>query len=137
MNEAVILVAEDNANDFVLLQLAFQRSGLSHKIFRARDGEETLQFLHGQGAFADRTAYPFPKLLLLDLKMPKVGGFDVLERLREKPMPDLSVVVLSSSFLEEDKQRARELGAQDYLVKAEDFDGAINLAKTVHDRWLV
>jgi len=136
MNESVVLVAEDSANDFILLQLAFKKAGLTHKLFRAHDGEEALKFIKGEGNFADRSAFPFPELMLLDLKMPRVNGFDVLTRLQEEPPVNLKVVVLSSSFLEDDKKRACELGATDYLVKADDFDGAMAVARTVHERWL-
>jgi CheY-like chemotaxis protein len=134
--QAVVLVAEDDTNDFLLLELAFRENGMRCKLVRAHDGQEALEYVKGEGRFPDRKEYPFPTLMLLDLKMPRMNGFEVLAALRTLKLPKLAVVVLSGSTLEEDMQRARELGARDYLVKPGDFHEAVALAKAVHERWL-
>jgi two-component system response regulator len=132
----VVLVAEDDGNDFELLELAFLKNRLWSRLVRAHDGAEALDYLKGEGQFPNREEYPFPKLMLLDLKMPRMGGFEVLASLRSLKVPELPVVVLSGSVLEEDKRRARELGASDYFVKPTDFNEVVKMAKAVHERWL-
>jgi DNA-binding response OmpR family regulator len=93
--------------------------------------------LLGEANYADRARFPVPALVLLDLKMPKVDGFDVLAWLRTRPeLESLPVVVLSSSSREDDIQRARTLGAADYRVKPADFDELMILAQEVANRWL-
>jgi len=93
--------------------------------------------LRGDAGYSDRARFPIPALLLLDLKMPKVDGFDVLTWLRSRPeLSPLPVVVLSSSSREDDIQRARLLGAADYRVKPADFEQLQVLAQDVATRWL-
>ena len=135
-SEPVVLVAEDDPNDFMLLQIAFERLKLRPQLFRAIDGDQALRFLKGEPPFSDRGLFPFPDLVLLDLKMPGCGGFEVLARLQAERIPGVRVVVLSGSFLEMDMQRARELGAEDYLVKAQDFQGMVELVRKLHQKWL-
>ena len=136
MNEPAVLVIEDDANDFFLLQLAFEKLSLPHKLVRVIDGEQGLRYLKGEGAFADRAVFPFPALVLLDIKMPRCDGFEVLERLKEDKTWTVPVVVLSGSALPEDKKRARKLGATDYLVKEQTFDGAMGIVKSIQKKWL-
>ena len=136
MNEPAVLVIEDDANDFFLLQLAFEKLSLPHKLVRVIDGEQGLRYLKGEGAFADRAVFPFPALVLLDIKMPRCDGFEVLERLKEDKTWMVPVVVLSGSALPEDKKRARKLGATDYLVKEQTFDGAMGIVKSIQKKWL-
>jgi CheY-like chemotaxis protein len=101
------------------------------------DGQEAIDYLRGDADYADRARYPFPGLLLLDLKMPKVDGFDVLSWLKTRPdLETLAVVVLSSSSREDDIERARELGADDYRVKPADFEDLLALAQDVASKWL-
>jgi two-component system response regulator len=135
-SEPVVLVAEDDANDFLLLSLAFKQNKKACRLVRACNGAEALEYIKGEGQFPNREKYPFPKLMLLDLKMPVVSGFEVLASLKQLKVPALPVVVLSGSPLEEDKKRAHELGAKDYLVKPMEFSEAVNMAKAVHERWL-
>jgi CheY-like chemotaxis protein len=93
--------------------------------------------LSGSDSFADRTRFPVPALLFLDLKMPKVSGFEVLEWLQKhNGLPPIKVVVLSSSNLPGDMQKARALGAHDYRVKPADIDDMIAMVKDVASRWL-
>jgi CheY-like chemotaxis protein len=125
-----ILVAEDDENDVFLLRRAFQKAGLPHTLIHVRDGQEAINYLSGKN-------HAKLKLFLLDLKMPFVDGFDVLLWLRARPQPIcLPVVVLSSSSLPDDKNRAKELGANDYLAKPTGPDDLMTLVKGLDDRWL-
>src|SRR5690349_2312827 len=97
-NSLGILLAEDDQNDVLLLQRAFERAKIQNPLFVARDGEEAMNFLSGCGHFSNRTEYPLPSLALFDLKMPKVSGFELLKWLRAQPaLSCLPVVVFSSS----------------------------------------
>ena len=117
----------------LLLRRAFQKAGLSHTIIHVRDGEEAVNYLASVGANAN----PAPSLVVLDLKMPRLDGFDVLEWLRNRPerLP-MSVVVFSSSGLPKDKEKAEMLGAHDYLVKPDSFDSWILVARKLDEQWL-
>src|ERR1041385_3660353 len=113
-----ILLAEDNPDDVLLTQLALQKARLVNPLHVARDGEEAIAYLAGTGIYADREQYPLPILLLLDLNMPKVTGFEVLEWLREHSFEHhLSVAILTDSDSGPDMRRAYELGADSYLIK--------------------
>ena len=134
---ATILVADDDQNDVFFLRRAFQKSGVNNAVIHVSDGQEAIDYLLGEANYRDRARYPVPALLLLDLKMPKVDGFDVLTWLKTRPeFEGLPVVVLSSSSREDDIQRARTLGAVDYRVKPADFDELLILAQDVTTRWL-
>ena len=85
LDQATILLAEDDQNDVFFMQRAFSQARLLNPLKVVRDGEETIQYLQGEGVYADRVQYPFPVLLLLDLRMPRRNGFDVLEWLRQQP----------------------------------------------------
>ena len=129
-NARYVLVADDDENDVFLLRRAFQKAGLPHTLIHVRDGQEAINYLSGKN-------HAKLKLLLLDLKMPLVDGFDVLLWLRARPQPIcLPVVVLSSSSLPDDKNRAKELGANDYLAKPTGPDDLMTLVKGLDDRWL-
>src|SRR6266487_2461384 len=123
MGELRILVAEDLDDDVQILKRAFIRAGVNVPLRFVTDGQKVIDYLKGDGAFANRTDYPMPTLLLLDLKMPGLHGFDVLEWLRLQPgLRRLLVVVFTSSSQPEDVNRAFELGANSYLVKPAGFD---------------
>ncbi len=135
--QTTILVADDDQNDVFFLRRAFQKSGVSHAVMHVSDGQQAIDYLLGEADYRDRIRYPVPVLVLLDLKMPKVDGFDVLAWLKTRPeLVGLPVVVLSSSSREDDIQRARTLGAADYRVKPADFDELLVLAQDVAARWL-
>lgn len=132
-----ILLAEDDANDVVLMKLAFERAGVKNPVYRVQDGSEALEYL--DKSCGDREGMPqaVPQLLLLDLKMPRLDGFFVLEWLQQRPdLNRMAKVVLTSSNLEADILRARKLGANDYLVKPNSFAGLVQLVATLHARWL-
>jgi len=132
-----ILVAEDNEDDVVLLKLGFKRAGLADKLAHVWNGEIALDYLAGEPPFSDRNQYPFPDLLLLDLKMPRLDGLGLLHRLRSHPeLRGLPVVVLSSSLLEEDAQKARSLGVREFLIKPTDIKEYRDLLLGLHERWL-
>jgi len=134
---APILVADDEKNDIFFLRRAFQKAGLDALIIGVPDGEEVEKYLAGEESFGDRSRYPIPGLLVLDVKMPKRDGFDVLKWLQGRDdLRDLTVVMLSSSSQDSDIQRARELGARDYFVKPSDFDQLTELVQTIAQRWL-
>lgn len=132
----IILVADDDENDVFFLRRAFAKSGLPHTIIHVSDGQKCIEYLLGSGPYADRKANPFPDLLLLDLKMPRTDGFDVLAALKSLPEIDLPVVVLSTSALTVDIQTAKKLGAREYVVKPVDQDEMVKVALNFHERWL-
>ena len=114
----VILLVEDNEDDVFIFRRAYKQAGLPYPLQVAGDGQEALDYLQGMDRFADRTAYPLPFLVLLDLKLPFKNGLEVLQIVRHRPeLAGLCVVVLTSSAEQRDLVRARELGAHAYLVK--------------------
>jgi len=132
-----VLVAEDDENDAFLLMRAFRKSGLGLAVFRVADGTEAVDYLGGTGAYTDRALFPLPKLVLLDLKMPKMSGFEVLAWMRTRPaLVGLPTVVLSSSTLPSDLAKARELGAKDYKIKPMDFQELVRLVQDLNNCYL-
>jgi len=132
-----ILAAEDEENDRFILNRAFEKARLPQPLVTVGDGRECVDYLRGVGSFADRVLHPLPALLLLDLKMPGMHGFEVLEWLATRPeFKDLPVVVLSSSSADSDIQRARQLGARDYFVKPHSVNELVEVLQRVHERWL-
>ena len=135
--KAVVLLAEDEPTDVYFVQWAFKEAGLPHQVFTAADGQEAVDYLSGEGPFTDRQKYPLPDLLLLDLKMPRLTGFDVLQWLQERPQfQDLTVLVLTSSDYPGDVARARELGADDYRVKPSNPFELVKLVRELDAKWL-
>src|SRR5258706_12776145 len=120
---APILLAEDDENDVFFLRRALARSGLGNPLIAVRDGQEAVDYLAGIGPYADRASHPLPGLIFLDLKMPRMNGFEVLLWLSSRPeFGELPVVVLTSSAQDSDIRKARELGADDYQVKPQEFE---------------
>jgi len=137
MVRKTVLVADDDANDISLLKRAFLRAGIDVQMKVARDGEEVIQYLHGDAAFADRNEFPLPKLLLLDLKMPRTDGFEVLQWVRKQnDLRRLLVVVMTSSDEPEDVDRAYDLGANSFLRKPDDFTNLIKISQKLYDYWM-
>jgi CheY-like chemotaxis protein len=135
--EPVILVAEDNDNDVALLLRAFQKGKLSNPVQVVRDGEQAIAYLQGEGRFQNRAEYPLPSLLLLDLKMPRKDGFEVLEWIRrQEGLRALPVVVLTLSEELKDVNRAYQMGANSFLVKPIDFLDSVALVEAVKSYWL-
>ncbi len=137
LNEVPILLAEDDENDIFLMGRAFDRVGIHNPLFVVHNGQEAIDYLAGNGAYADRQKHPLPGLLLLDLKMPWMDGFDVLAWLRKHPQFNtLPVVVLTSSKLQADIDKSREMGVYDYRVKPHDFEDLVRLLDDVRLCWL-
>jgi len=135
---ATVLLAEDDPDDVLLTQIAFERARLANPLQVVRDGEEAIAYLRGEGAFADRERFPFPILLLLDLKMPKVDGFQVLNWLQSQaPSLQLPVAIMTSSDHDPDISRAYALGADSYLIKPPDATAMLNLVQRLHAYWLI
>jgi CheY-like chemotaxis protein len=136
-SQPTVLVADDDANDVFFLRRAFQKAGLCCAVIEVSDGERAICYLSGSDGFSDRDRFPIPSLLFLDLKMPKVSGFEVLEWLQKHHgLGTIKVIVLSSSNLPGDMQKARALGAHDYRVKPADIDDMITMVKDVASEWL-
>jgi CheY-like chemotaxis protein len=137
ISECTILLAEDDPDAVFLLRRALQKADVKNPIEVARDGQEAIDYLSNQGAYADRERYRLPALMLLDLKMPRKSGFEVLEWLRQQPgLKRLIVVVLTSSNQVADINRAYDLGSNSYLVKPADFDALINMGRDIGQYWL-
>ena len=137
-NELDILLVEDNEDDMDLALHALKRENLANNIFVARDGEEALDFLFCRGTFADRSFDHPPKLVLLDLKLPKVDGMEVLRQLKGDPRTKtIPVVMMTSSKEERDLVSSYSLGANSFIQKPVDFDQFRETVKTVGLYWLV
>jgi|ERR1051325_11709843 CheY-like chemotaxis protein len=137
MTRAILLV-DDDENDVVIMTMALKKVGLTCPIRVAMDGREALDYLSGAGKFADRNAHPLPYLMLLDLKLPLVTGLDVLKWLRGRSEFNSTVVlVLSSSPMPEDLQKAYQLHANGYLVKPSGFDQLLPMIQAIKDFWYV
>jgi CheY-like chemotaxis protein len=123
------VLADDSEDDALLLELAFQKLEHFRLVRRAMDGRQTIAYLRGEGEFSDRRNYPFPHLLLLDLRMPRGDGFDVLRWLRAQSFPQLQVAVLSGSGYEVDRRRALRMGAHYFLTKPMRFEEQIEMLR--------
>jgi CheY-like chemotaxis protein len=133
-----ILLVEDDQNDVLLFQRAFDQNSPGKSIQVASTGESALAYLDGQGQFEDRRLYPLPALLFLDLKLPGMSGFEVLTWTRQQPrLKRMQIVVLTGSPLTIDIYRAYELGADSYLVKPVGHVGLDGLAKSLKLPWLM
>jgi CheY-like chemotaxis protein len=133
-----ILLVEDEENDVMLLQRAFRRAGMVNPLQVVRHGDDAVAYLEGTGEFTDRAKYPLPVLVLLDLKLPRRTGLEVLEWVKERPgLKKIPIVVLTSSKNDSDVDRAYELGANSYLVKPVSFETLLELVKSLELYWLV
>src|ERR1051326_3386602 len=132
-----ILYVEDDTNDILLFRHAFQRAGSDCQLQIFSDSEEAIAYLKGADKFANRDRFPLPDLALIDLKMPRVNGFELLAWIRADPgLRWLPIVVLSSSNHLVDVKRAYESGANSYLVKPIDFTALVELVRSVQQYWL-
>ncbi len=133
-----VLLVEDDPCDARLIVRAFSKARIINPVETVTDGEMAVAYLSGQPPYDDRTRYPVPVLVILDLKLPKLDGFEVLRWIRsESILRRLPVVVLTSSSLSADVGKAYELGANSYLVKPVGTNELIDLLKTVELYWLV
>jgi CheY-like chemotaxis protein len=135
--QSLILLADDTPNDVLLIKRAFEKAGMLNPVQVVRDGEEVVAYLSGDGQFSNRVEYPLPSLLLLDLKMPRMDGFEVLRWIRHQPsLRALRTVVLTSSEDIYDINRAYELGANSFLVKPMEFEHFTEVSKGIKRYWL-
>jgi len=133
-----ILLVEDDETDVLLLRNAFRNARVANPLIEVSDGHAAIQYLSGAGAYEDRIRYPSPFLMLLDLRLPKLSGFEVLAWIRDQTaLAELIVVVLTGSDYLPDASRARELGANSYLVKPASFKELVETIKGIIARWLV
>jgi CheY-like chemotaxis protein len=134
---AVILLVEDLDDDIFLIRRAFQKAEIHNPFHVVKDGEEAIAYLSGKGKYANRDEHPLPDLIMLDLKLPKMDGFEVLEWIRVQPgIRNIATLVLTSSNQLRDVNRAYALGANSFLVKPIDFDNYIELGKLLNKYWL-
>ena len=133
-----ILLVEDDPDDVALIERAFRRANLANPVKVARDGEEAVEYLSGTGPFADRNSSPLPVLILLDLKVPRRTGHEVLEWMQAQDgLRRIPVAVLTSSRERRDVDKAYDLGANAYLVKPVDFEELLRMVKALHLFWLM
>jgi CheY-like chemotaxis protein len=133
-----ILLVEDDENDVMLLQRAFRRAAIVNPLQVVRHGDDAVAYLEGTGEFADRRLHPLPVLMLLDLKLPRRTGLEVLEWVKERAgVKKIPIIVLTSSKNDEDVNRAYELGANSYVVKPVSFETLLELVKSLELYWLV
>src|SRR5579872_5074819 len=131
-----ILVVEDNAEEVILMERAFKRTGMEVSVQFVVNGEEAIDYLSGVDRFRDRISFPEPDLVVMDLKMPRKGGFEVLEWFRNLQEGALiPVIVLTASNRESDVQRAYSLGANSYFIKPTSFDEFRDMIKVFYDYW--
>lgn len=137
MNSIEILLVEDNMNDAELAISALQEYHLANKIEHVKDGPEALDFIFCTGKYIDRICVA-PKVILLDLKLPKLNGLEVLKRLKaDNKTKRIPVIMLTSSREEPDIERAYDLGANSYIVKPVDFDKFVESLKNVGYYWML
>jgi CheY-like chemotaxis protein len=136
-DEAIILLAEDMDDDAFLCQRALKKVALNHRCIHVSNGEECIAYLEGTGPYSNRAKYPLPNLLLLDLKMPILSGFEVLDWLCKRPeFKRLPVIILSGSEWQEDRERALRHGAREYQVKPMETGDLVTIMQAISSRWL-
>src|SRR5882724_6823816 len=132
-----VLHIDDNPNDTELLRAATRRADAHLDLQNVEDGEQAVAYLNGVAPYADRVRYPLPALILLDLKMPRATGFELLKWIRKHPeIGAVPVVILSGSELHEDIRQAYAFGANSYLIKPLGFEALVDLVKDVKAVWL-
>ncbi len=134
---AYILLVEDNRMDAELTLDAFHEARLLNAVHVAPNGQEALDYLFGRNQYADRKKFPMPNLVLLDLKLPGIDGFEVLRQVKSTPrLKRLPVVILTSSKEEGDRALSYDSGANSYLVKPVSFEGFLNVVRQIEGYWL-
>ncbi len=132
-----ILLVEDNRMDVELTLDAFREARLMNSVYVASNGSMALDYLFGHNQYSDREAYPLPNLILLDLKLPGIDGFEVLRQIKSTPiLKRLPVVILTSSKEEGDRALSYDSGANSYLVKPVSFDGFLGVVRQIEGYWL-
>jgi CheY-like chemotaxis protein len=138
INAVEILLVEDTAEDLELALRALRKSKLSNHIHVARDGAEAIEFVFGEGAYVGRKVENGPKVILLDLKLPKIDGIEVLRRIKSDPRTkSIPVVVLTSSREQKDVVESYRLGVNSYIVKPVNFEGFAEAVRDLGMYWLL
>jgi len=134
--DITVLLVEDDLNDIFLVKRAFKMAEVKNPLQVATDGQEAILYLRGEGKYSDRQVYPLPKLVVMDIKMPRKSGFEVLEWVKQNaPLRRIPVVIVSSSDDPADINRAYELGANAYMVKPVDFRAVEHLFVSITHYW--
>ena len=132
-----VLLVEDNPNDVLLIRRAFNKAAVPNPLNVVGDGEKAIDYLAGAGQYADRSTYPLPLFILLDLKLPRKSGHEVVDWLRAQPvLRRIPVIVLTSSSIPADLERSYDAGVNSYLVKPVDFDELRGLVDMVRRYWI-
>lgn len=138
INPPTLLLVEDDVNDVLLFRRAMTKCNLANPLQVVGDGDAAVAYLAGKGLYAERDVYPLPALILLDLKLPRKSGLEVLEWLRQQPgISRLPVVIMTSSQESTDVARAYELGANSYLVKPVEFNSLLEMVKALGLYWFI
>lgn len=138
IENGTILLVEDNPRDVLLIQRAFRKTNLANPLQVVEDGEVAVRYLSGEDPYSDRDRYPIPMLILLDLKLPRKSGAEVLEWLQQQPgLKRIPVVVLTSSKEYADVNKVYDLGANAYMVKPVAFDNLVEIVKTLNLHWII
>lgn len=138
MKDKVILLVEDNPDDVELTKMAFEKNNIANKVIVASDGVEALDYMSGTGMYAGRDVKDLPVVVLLDLKLPRINGLEVLKSIRQNEFTRLTpVVILTSSTEEKDVVSGYNLGANSYIRKPVDFDQFTDAIKNLGLYWLV
>jgi CheY-like chemotaxis protein len=132
-----VMLVEDDLNDIFIVKRAFKLAHIQNPLQVVTDGEEAIKYLRGEGKYSDRATYPLPHLVVMDLKMPRKTGFEVLEWIKRdgRPLRRIPVVIVSSSGNPGDVNRAYELGANAYMVKPMDFRAVEHLFESITHYW--
>jgi CheY-like chemotaxis protein len=135
--DSTILFVDDSEEDRELMRYAFKKAHVPNPVVELQSGEEAIHYLAGDGEFAERERYPLPCLIITDLKMPRVDGFELLEWLRARPeFHRVPKIVLSASDEEGDRARARELGACAYFVKPTQLNELVAVVRKMDEEWI-
>jgi CheY-like chemotaxis protein len=136
-DQALFLLVEDAETDAILIRRAFVKGNIVNPLQVVTSGDQAIAYLQGEGVFANRAEYPVPDLVLLDLKLPGIDGFQVLRWIRQQPeFKALRVVVLTSSDRIQDVNLAYQLGANSFLVKPVDFERFVEISQALKGYWL-
>ncbi len=135
--EAIFLLVDDDPNDVLLLRRAFIKAKILNPLQAVTSGQEAIQYLSGSGKYANRAEYPLPAVVLLDLKMPGIDGFELLRWIRQQPgFGSLRVVALTNSTSPADIDLAYKCGANSFLVKPSDFDRFVEVSQALSGYWI-
>lgn len=132
----VILMAEDDENDIIATKRAWKVNNIANPLYIVNDGEECLDYLYKRGKYSEQGTAPEPGIILLDIKMPKMNGIEVLKHIREsKEFHSLPVIMLTTSKSDEDKLKSYEFGTNAYIMKPVGFEGLSNAIRTINLFW--